>query len=199
MCERENFDLFGFASSEFARKSRRCMVPFPEKPSLSEEERMSATVINTPILIVMSAQEASTKIISQIEVEFAKCDCCGLTEECTPEYIETVRERYNGRWICGLCSEAVKEEMIQMKRFQRLISTEEAVDQHMNFCKNFRSSSPPSNPTFHLISAMRQLLRRSLDSPRALRSTPNSPVRQSQEIPRPALTRSESCFPTLSG
>ena len=155
---------------------------------------MSATVINTPI--AMSAQESSAKAIPQIEVDFAKCDCCGLIEECTPAYIEKVRERYNGRWICGLCSEAVKEEM---KRFERLISTEEAMDQHMNFCKNFRSSSPPADPTVRLITAMRQLLRRSLDSPRAMRSTPNSPVRRSQEVPCPALTRSESCFPTLSG
>lgn len=28
-----------------------------------------------------------------IEVDFAKCDCCGLTEECTLSYIETIRER----------------------------------------------------------------------------------------------------------
>jgi Protein of unknown function (DUF1677) len=28
------------------------------------------------------------------EVEYASCDCCGLTEECTPAYISLVRSRY---------------------------------------------------------------------------------------------------------
>ncbi|GMI75706.1 hypothetical protein HRI_001239900 [Hibiscus trionum] len=45
------------------------------------------------------------------EVEDAKCECCGMSEECTPEYIERVRSKYMGKWICGLCAEAVKEEM----------------------------------------------------------------------------------------
>lgn len=30
----------------------------------------------------------------QEEVEYASCDCCGLTEECTPAYISLVRSRY---------------------------------------------------------------------------------------------------------
>lgn len=32
--------------------------------------------------------------IIQEEVEYASCDCCGLTEECTPAYISLVRSRY---------------------------------------------------------------------------------------------------------
>ena len=47
-----------------------------------------------------------------IEVDFVKCDCCGLTEECTLTYIEKICERYQGKWICGLCAEAVKDEMM---------------------------------------------------------------------------------------
>ncbi|KAK6914670.1 Protein of unknown function DUF1677, plant [Dillenia turbinata] len=109
-----------------------------------------------------------------IEVEFAKCECCGLTEECTPAYINRIRERFQGRWICGLCSEAVKDEIF---RSDRLISADEALIKHMNFRKKFRSSSPPpTDPTLHLIAAMRQLLRRTLDSLTALRSTPSSPM-----------------------
>ncbi|KAJ9168144.1 hypothetical protein P3X46_019703 [Hevea brasiliensis] len=98
-----------------------------------------------------------------IDVEFAKCDCCGLTEECTPVYIARVRERYGGRWICGLCSEAVKDETC---RSQKDIDTEEALERHMKFCQQFRSSSPPTNPSEDLISAMKILFRRSLNSPR---------------------------------
>lgn len=102
-------------------------------------------------------------ISSASEVEFAKCDCCGFSEECTPAYISRVRERYGGRWICGLCAEAVKDETCRAKTD---ISTDEALKQHTKFCQQFRSSTPPRNPTEELISAIKQLLRRGLDSPR---------------------------------
>lgn len=44
------------------------------------------------------------------EVENAECECCGMSEECTPSYIAAVRHRFSGRWVCGLCAEAVAEE-----------------------------------------------------------------------------------------
>ncbi|GMY34798.1 hypothetical protein FCV25MIE_30040 [Fagus crenata] len=157
---------------------------------------MSATIISDPMVISTPETQsaAATKLIAQIEVEFVICDCCGLTEECTPAYIAHIRERYNGNWICGLCAEAIKDEII---RSERLVSTEEAMTKHINFCKKFKSSVPPPDPTVHLIAAMRQILRRSLDSPRGLRSTPTSPV--NREIHGSGLTRSGSCFPSLSG
>jgi hypothetical protein len=43
-------------------------------------------------------------------VEDAQCECCGMSEECTPAYIAAVRRRFSGRWVCGLCAEAVAEE-----------------------------------------------------------------------------------------
>ncbi|CAH1449527.1 unnamed protein product [Lactuca virosa] len=130
-------------------------------------ERLSSQ-LRTTDTILMSGIEAkltSVKVDGGGDVEFVKCECCGLTEECTPTYIATVRESNQGRWICGLCTEAVKEEMERSCSE----SEEEALDRHMRFCKNFRSSvsSPPSNPTEELISAVKQLLFRSLDSPRA--------------------------------
>ncbi|XP_058745448.1 uncharacterized protein LOC131618200 isoform X1 [Vicia villosa] len=165
-----------------------------------EEEgwlKMSATMISDPMMITASAPEtqsaaSSNLVVAQNEVEFAICECCGLTEECTPAYIERIRERYQGKWVCGLCGEAVKDEIV---RSERLVSTEEAMATHMNFCKKFNTSGPPPNPAVHLISAMRQILRRSL-----VRSTPNSPVnKSSREIHVSGLARSESCFSTLSG
>ncbi|XP_068304073.1 uncharacterized protein [Pyrus communis] len=163
---------------------------------------MSATIISSdPVVLPAAAAaetqptQATTKLVSQIEIEFVKCDCCGLTEECTPAYIEHVRERYQGHWICGLCAEAVKDEIVRSQK--RLMSTEEAMATHMNFCKKFKASGPPLNPTINLISAMRQILRRSLDSPRGgLRSTPSSPTKINTGK---GLKRSESCFPTLTG
>lgn len=133
----------------------------------------------------------------QIEVDFVKCNCCGLTEECTLSYIETIRARYQGKWICGLCAEAVKDEILRCKK---LISPDEAMARHFNFCNKFRSSGPPEDPTAHLISAMRQILRKSLDSPKSLRSMPSSPMKNRGDgnMNGIGLTRSESCIPSLS-
>lgn len=157
---------------------------------------ISATVVSDPMVVsAPETAQATTKVINQIEVEFAKCDCCGLTEECTPEYIQTIRQSYQGKWICGLCAEVIKDEIL---RTERLISTEEAMTKHMDYCKTFRSSRPPPDPAIHLISVLRQILRRSLDSLRRLRSTPSSPNKV-DEICSPGFTSSESCFPTLSG
>ncbi|KAG6435198.1 hypothetical protein SASPL_100068 [Salvia splendens] len=41
-----------------------------------------------------------------MEIEVVKCECCGLKEECTEEYINKVKAKFEGKWLCGLCSEA---------------------------------------------------------------------------------------------
>ncbi|XP_062097826.1 uncharacterized protein LOC133803729 [Humulus lupulus] len=123
------------------------------------------------------------------DVEFARCDCCGLTEECTPAYIARIRERHQGRWICGLCSEAVKYEVF---RSQRRISTDEAMKRHIKICEEFKSSSPPTNTGEDLISAMKHVLRRTLDSPRREGGGGGGGC----GLMRP-LGRSKSCFATI--
>jgi hypothetical protein len=155
---------------------------------------MSATVISDAMVMsTTEPQTVTTKLGEQIEVMYVKCDCCGLTEECTIAYIDRIRKRYQGKWICGLCAEAVKDEIV---RCERLISTEDAMTRHMNFCKKFNSAGPPVNPAVHLITAMRQILRRSLDS---TRSMPSSPMKSAGSgIDRAVLARSESCFAALS-
>lgn len=151
-------------------------------------------------IVMNNAAEAQTvraKLTAAIDVDFAKCDCCGLTEECTLSYIETIRQRYQGKWICGLCAEAIKDEII---RCEMLITAEEALNRHLNFCKNFNLSiRPPLNPAVHLIAAMRQILRRSLGSPKLVRSMSSSPAEEkSGEMKHPVIVRSESCIPALS-
>ena len=116
----------------------------------------------------MAVSNSDSQLPILAEIEFVKCESCGFTEECTLAYISRIRERYNGSWICGLCVEAVKDEVL---RSERLISTDEALDRHINFCKKFRSSTPITSAIF----AMGRILRRSLDSPRAVQSTPTSP------------------------
>ncbi|KAM0017532.1 hypothetical protein Hdeb2414_s0027g00689171 [Helianthus debilis subsp. tardiflorus] len=156
---------------------------------------MSTTVISDAMVMPSTeSQPAATKSITEMaEVVSVKCECCGLTEECTPEYIERIRERYQQKWICGLCGEAVKDEIVRSKR---LITTEEAMTRHVSFCRSPISSGPPPDPTAHLIAAMRQILRRSLDSP--VRSVPCSPTTTKISDGITMLTRSESCFPNLT-
>ncbi|KAI7746127.1 hypothetical protein M8C21_032306 [Ambrosia artemisiifolia] len=134
---------------------------------------MSTSVMSDAMLIpATESSPVMANIISEaMEVEFVKCECCGLTEECTPQYIERIRERYVGRWICGLCGEAVKDEIIRSKR---LISTEEAMARHMSFCKASISSSPLPDSTVRVIATVRHILRRSL-----VKSQPSSPTTMS--------------------
>nr|CAD1829842.1 unnamed protein product [Ananas comosus var. bracteatus] len=39
-----------------------------------------------------------------------ECECCGMSEDCTPKYISRIREAFCGKWVCGLCAEAVREQ-----------------------------------------------------------------------------------------
>ncbi|PWA65399.1 hypothetical protein CTI12_AA340710 [Artemisia annua] len=107
----------------------------------------------------------SLKAEGNADVECVKCECCKLTEECTPSYITAVKKTNHGKWICGLCTEAVKDEMERSCSD----SEEEALDRHMRFCMKFRSSvsSPPVNTTEDLICAVKMLLIKSLESPRS--------------------------------
>ncbi|BAS98210.1 Os06g0554200 [Oryza sativa Japonica Group] len=57
-----------------------------------------------------AAAEQKQQLDDIAEVEDARCECCGMSEECTPEYIRGVRARFAGRLVCGLCAEAVAEE-----------------------------------------------------------------------------------------
>ncbi|KAM7255905.1 hypothetical protein ACFE04_011646 [Oxalis oulophora] len=105
--------------------------------------------------------------IEDTDVVTAKCECCGLTEEYTAAYIARVRERHEGRWICGLCAEVIKDEFTKR---DDIATTVEALQRHISFCEQFRlASSPP--PCEDLISAVMQLLKRTLvDSTRKKKS-----------------------------
>ncbi|XP_057426784.1 uncharacterized protein LOC130720178 [Lotus japonicus] len=131
----------------------------------------------------MAAAKAGkeAKCVEEVEgvVSSVKCCCCGLVEECTQAYIARVKERFGGRWICGLCAEAVKEERVREKK---MISMDEALDRHIGFCQEFRYSAPNEEDLVH---AVKQILFRSLDSPRKERFSC-----------RP-LGRSQSCFSTM--
>lgn len=95
---------------------------------------------------------------------------------------------------------------ILRSRTQKLISPDEALDRHFSFCNKFKASGPPQDPTVRLIRAMSQLLRKSLESPKSVRSMPTSPVNKSNrsesgindDNENGVLTRSESCIPSIT-
>ncbi|KAG0495218.1 hypothetical protein HPP92_006212 [Vanilla planifolia] len=88
-----------------------------------------------------------------MEIESVKCECCSLGEDCTDEYIRSVKQKFDGKWLCGLCAEAVMDEACRARR--KGFGVEEAVVSHMSFCSKFRS-----NPAVRVADGMRQMLRR---------------------------------------
>lgn len=81
-----------------------------------------------------------------------KCECCGLKEDCTQDYISEVKAKFEGKWLCGLCSEAVRDEV---NRGKSAAGMDEAVRAHMSFCRKYKS-----NPAIRVADGMRQMLRR---------------------------------------
>lgn len=85
-----------------------------------------------------------------------KCECCGLKEDCTQEYISEVKAKFDGKWLCGLCSEAVSDEVNRSgKKKKQFVCMDEAVKAHMSFCRKYNS-----NPAVQVADGVRQMLRR---------------------------------------
>ncbi|XP_040376177.1 uncharacterized protein LOC121053428 [Oryza brachyantha] len=89
-----------------------------------------------------------------VVVEEAECECCGMSEECTPAYIGAVRQRFSGRWVCGLCAAAVTEEAGKNGG-----EREAALAAHMAVCKRFNGFGRTHPALFHA-DAMRDILRK---------------------------------------
>lgn len=120
------------------------------------------------------------------EVEDAKCECCGMSEECTPQYVKKLREKY-GQMICGLCSEAVKEEM-EKNGGKR----EEALHAHVSACARFNHLGR-AYPVLCQAEAMRDILRKN----RAKSLSPRDKGGTNQ-IKRGGIARSSSCIPAIT-
>ncbi|MCE0480552.1 hypothetical protein HAX54_037519 [Datura stramonium] len=115
------------------------------------------------------------------EVTRAECECCGLREECTQDYIKRIKDSYSGKWVCGLCSEAVKE---GLNRGSSPVAIEEAVSSHMKFCQEFNSSTR-LNPKLSFTMAMRNIARRSHE------------YKEKKQYPTCKISRSSSCVPRI--
>lgn len=124
------------------------------------------------------------------EVEDAKCECCGMSEECTTEYIERVRDKYLGKWVCGLCSEAVKEELEKNGG-----KKEEALNAHMSACVKFNKYGR-AFPVLVQAQAMKEMLKKSkFDGRRVMSFNPRGTHNDNNK--KGALARSSSCIPQL--
>ncbi|CAN6243662.1 unnamed protein product [Urochloa humidicola] len=95
------------------------------------------------------------------EVENARCECCGMSEECTPAYIGVVRRRFSGRWVCGLCAEAIAEEA-----GKRGGDREAALTAHMAVCRRFNGFGRTHHALFQA-DAVIDIVRRLSGAPRS--------------------------------
>lgn len=117
-------------------------------------------------------------IISLDEVMLAECECCGLKEEYTPDYIAKVKNSYSGKWLCGLCSEAVNE---KLSRAPKTVLLEEAVNNQINICQEFNSTTR-LNPKLSL--TMKDILKRSCEN-------------RKKDSSNMKMSRSISCVPRI--
>ncbi|XP_075487895.1 uncharacterized protein LOC142527067 [Primulina tabacum] len=131
----------------------------------------------------LNSNTSKDNLSSISEVEDAKCEGCGICEECTPEYVKRVREKFSGLMVCGLCSEAVKEEM--EKNGGKL---EEALRAHVYTCARFNRLGR-AYPVLCQAEAMREMFKK--NRAKSLSSRDKSSTSQNKS----GITRSSSCIP----
>ncbi|XP_010916735.1 uncharacterized protein [Elaeis guineensis] len=161
----------------------------PEKPRRISMDGLQRTM--SDLSFELSKEGIDTKLPPISEVEDAKCECCGMSEECTPGYIHRVREKFSGKWICGLCSEAVKEELEKNGGKQ-----DEALNSHMSMCVEFNRVGR-THPVLFQAEAMREILRKSRLDGRGGRTKSTSP-KERESVKRGGITRSSSCIPAIT-
>ncbi|KAL9230346.1 hypothetical protein vseg_005709 [Gypsophila vaccaria] len=113
-----------------------------------------------------------------------KCECCGLEEECSSNYLNKIKDIHFGSWVCGLCSEAIKERLIKSSNE---LTMKDALNLHKEFCEEFNESIR-SNPKLSLTLALRDIAKRILLSSRSS---------MEKEVQGPKLARSASCAPRI--
>lgn len=156
------------------------------KPRRLSNDNLKRTASDTSF--ELSKEPTDKNLPAICEVEDAKCECCGMTEEYTLEYIHKVRDRFCGKWICGLCTEAVKEEM-EKNGGKR----EAALEAHMNACFRFNKFGR-AYPVLSQAQAMREMFKKSVSlDGRGFRANSDKSVQKKGQI-----ARSSSCIPAIT-
>lgn len=179
---RENF------IGSYSKRSSENHVHKPAKLSMENLQRSLSDI--TMELSKEDTDDGTHQLPPISEVEDAKCECCGLSEECTSEYMNRVRSRFSGKLICGLCAEAVNEEMDKNggKR-------EEALNEHMAACVRFNRVER-ANPVLYQAEAIKEILKKCSRS-RAKSMSPRSD--KSSVVQRKGgIARSSSCIPKIT-
>ncbi|XP_021897160.1 uncharacterized protein LOC110814113 [Carica papaya] len=147
------------------------------------EEIKAAFPTRLPTIKTYEGTQTHLNEKQKMEIESAQCECCGLEEDCTRDYISEVKAKFGGKWLCGLCSEAVIDEV--GRRSKKLPSAmEEAVKAHFSFCGKFRS-----NPAVQVADGMRQMLRRRSGDLSFSSSSSSSSASSSKKYTRSSSTR----------
>ncbi|XP_041002060.1 uncharacterized protein LOC121247713 [Juglans microcarpa x Juglans regia] len=168
--------------------------PYTRKNIFSKPPRLSSDGLQrtvSDISFELSKEGIDLELPPVSEVEDARCECCGMCEECTPEYIDKVRNKFSGKWICGLCAEAVKEE-VEKNGGNR----EEALSSHMSACVRFNKFGR-AYPVLFQAEAMREMLKKSKSEGRGVRAKSISPRDKGAVQKKGGIARSSSCIPAI--
>ncbi|CAL1373427.1 unnamed protein product [Linum trigynum] len=98
--------------------------------------------------------EAAAAVLEEGEEELAKCECCGMAEEFTPQYVKRVRDKFMGKMVCGMCAEAIGREA-EKNGGKR----EEAVKEHMKACARFNGLGR-KYPVLYQADAVKEILKK---------------------------------------
>ncbi|KAL9154470.1 hypothetical protein ABFS82_10G116600 [Erythranthe guttata] len=130
------------------RSTRRLSLDMFQKTGASSSERGIFRYMD----LRFPTHQSTDDVTNEVE-----CACCGLSEDCTGPYIRSIRARFYGKWVCGLCSEAISEESYKLGGIQNIVR-EEALQAHMNVCRAF-NQTVRVNPAMSLAYAMTRILR----------------------------------------
>ncbi|XP_051151392.1 uncharacterized protein LOC127265578 [Andrographis paniculata] len=156
---------------------------FLRKAVSDVSKELGAAGINYNVVDDDEEKETNNNIF-QVAVAVAECECCGLKEECTHEYIARIRSSFSGKWVCGLCSEAVNERLRRHVSGPGPACMEEAV----KFVREFNTTSR-INPKLSFAWAMRGIAKKSFDNRRLHKHNPSSKTS--------IITRTSSCVPRI--
>lgn len=179
-------------ASSITNNEHNVEIPLPTRQKPLTDNGLQRTVSDKSFeLNNREAREEEPTLPQQLPpisevVENAKCECCGMCEECTKEYIKSVREMFLGRLLCGLCAAAVNEEM-EKNGGKR----EEAVEEHVRACVRFNRLGR-SYPALYQAEAIKEILKKSSRSKSIMSTCPRD--RKSKD----GIARSSSCIPSIT-
>ncbi|XP_022996579.1 uncharacterized protein LOC111491777 [Cucurbita maxima] len=157
------------------------------KPSRLSMEGLQRTISDISSELTKTGLTEAEPLPPISEVEAATCECCGLSEECTAEYINRVRGEFMGKMICGLCAEAVNEEMNK-----RGWEKEESLKEHMSACAKFNRFGRVY-PVLYQAEAIKEILKKS--STRGKSISPREPPAGHRNG---RIGRTSSCIPAIT-